>query len=115
MELYTSQADAEEKDGTKKSWIGKCIKTGNATKGIYWERWDNLPEEMRNVYLHNHTLPVIENIKARQVVCKDPFTKEVKETFKSMEEVQRKYGITSKTLKKYVESKETYKGYVWSI
>ena len=115
LELYTSQADAQEKDGTKKSWISKCIKSGNPTKGIYWERFDNLPEEMRNNYLAKNTLPVIDNIKARKIVCKEPNTKEVKEIFKSMEEVQRKYGITSKTLKKYVDSKEPYKGFIWEF
>ena len=73
------------------------------------------PEEQKNKYLENNTLPDIKRkFNAKQIKQINPITNEVIEIHNSLTDIRSKFQIGSMKIKQIIEDEEVYKGYKWS-
>ena len=114
--VYRNQIEACEEMGFDASQISGAIKFNKLLSGYYWNLWDNIDNNIQEIYLQNHQLPN-KNYKPRgvKVYKLDINTKKTVEEFGSIDDVRAKLGITAKTIKRYSMLGEPYKGFLWKI
>lgn len=95
--------------------IYNSIKKGSLCRGHYFINYSDCPEEIKNEYLKNNTLPAIKrrfnSIQVKQI---NPITNEVMKVFQAYTDIVREYQMSMGKLKQIITSGEIYKGYIWS-
>lgn len=120
LEVLDSQKAWEERLGVSAGAISTSLRKGGAsrTAGVHLAFWEDLDEDVQNVYLETHALPPKRaNTKCKEVICINASTNcNVGVPFSSLTKLHRETGVTKKIVDKCV-LQPTYQHhgyrYVW--
>jgi prophage antirepressor-like protein len=106
---------AKSRHLTTTSGIYLSIKHNKLCKGHHFNYFNKCTEEQKNTYLENNKLPEIKRhfnaIKVKQI---NPITNEIIHIHNSYTDIQKKFQIGPKTIKKIIKNDEIYKCFKWS-
>lgn len=114
-EVFINQKEVANKFNKCASSINLFIKNRKIIEDKKLIYWNEIPEEIKNKYLENNELPEItEKLKGKKIIKIKPDTKEIVKTYLSITDLTKEEKVSPKTIKKAIESKEQYKGFLWS-
>lgn len=114
-DVLINQKAVSEKLNKSCSMINVVIKTKKIIDDKKLVYWNNVPENIKNKYLENNKLPEItEKLKGKKIIKLHPETKEIVKTYLSITDLTKEEKVSYKTIKKAIELKEQYNGFLWS-
>jgi hypothetical protein len=114
-DVLINQKAVSEKLNKCYSMINIVIKTKKIIDNKKLVYWNEVPEKIKNKYLENNTLPEkTEKLKGKKIIKLNPDTKEIVKTYLSITDLTKEEKVSYKTIKKAIELKEQYNGFLWS-
>lgn len=112
--IFQLQKQAAQYIHQMPSVICNAIKYNSPIGGHYFCLWDDLDDNLKNVYLENNELPYKKkNIRGQKVEQINPVTFEVVETHGSITEVVKKFKMSPKTVAEVSFEQRIHKGFIW--
>ena len=117
VEVFASQKDAAIARKHKGiAAICKAVQKNTLSSGHYWCHYDKCTTAMKDAYISTHTLPETQptsNAVQVQKICMQ--TRKVLHTYKSINDVVKKYQMSRASLKRAHDEKVQHNGYYWNI
>jgi hypothetical protein len=117
VNVFQNQKEASSGRKLKSSSaIFKSITNGNLSSGHYFTYYDNCSDELKNRYINTGGILPKEYVnKGIAIKQLNHITNEVIREFPSILDVQKHFQVSSKTIKKAIETGEIIKNFKWSM
>lgn len=115
--VYIDQKEAMiDRDFKSSSAVSCAIKRGSLSRGNYFVMWFDCSDELKEDYLNREVLPQPRvTVTSKQVQKFHPVTKELIQTYSSVNDVIKEYQINRNTLAKAIELDIIKKGFYWKF
>lgn len=115
VEVYADQQAAKDARKLKSSAsISQAIAKRNLCSGHYFMLYDEVPEDLKRVYLATRSLPERRSrTNAKKVLCLDSTTKKLQQSFPSMAAVLKKFAVSRATLETAIQNCSPLCGFVF--
>jgi prophage antirepressor-like protein len=115
VDVFCDQkAAAENRQFKSLAAISKAIKCQTKSGGHYFQMWDDVPDELREAWLRDHTLPTKRaHVNGKGVRQIDPATGACVREFASIGDVLKEFKVGRATLQRAIEHDLLCKGIRW--
>lgn len=95
--------------------VSEAIKKKEKAGGYYWEMYNECCDELKATYTDALPQETKETTCSKGVQRIDPVTHDVLQTYTNIQEVCSSFNTCHKTIHKYSQSGDIYKGFMWNI
>jgi hypothetical protein len=114
LKIFTKQCDVANHISQSQSAVAQALKYDRSLSGYSLSWWSDVNDELKNAYLKDNELPKRPRNPRGRKLCKvDPNTNEVVITYDSITQACQALNMSSKTVKKAIDTKCTYNGFLW--
>ena len=113
--IYQTQKDAAADVKVKPCAITFSLTNNTICSGFSWKLYDDCDDDLKKTFegeVPDYKQPDTCNKSVQRI---DPQTKEVVESFSSLQDACSKFATCHKTIKKYSDSGDIYKGFIWRL
>ena len=116
VQVFPDQKSAtEERHFTSSASISQAIAQNRLSSGHYFCYYHDCSDELKNAYLAHSTLPK-KPARSNAIYIKqlNPITKELINTYNSIQDVQIQFQASRRTIQNAISKKTILKGFLWS-
>lgn len=116
VQVFPDQKSAaEERHFTSSASISQAIAQNRLSSGHYYCYYDDCSDELKNAYLAHSTLPK-KPARSNAIHIKqlNPITNELINTYNSIQDVQKQFQSSRRTIQNAIAKKTILKGFLWS-
>lgn len=117
VEVFASQKDAAiSRQHKSVAAICKAVKKGTVSSGHFWCHYDKCTDAMKEMYKSTNILPkqtpTVNSVQVQKICMQ---TNKVLRTYKSINDVVKKYQMSRTSLKRAHQEHTQHNGYYWNI
>lgn len=114
VEVFKNQRLASVDREVTPAALSRAMKCGTKSSGHYWQRWIDVSEELRSVYLQTHNLPGnMQHVHSKAIELIDPRDGSTYMTFDSTQDAVDRMQVSRKSIADTISNGLPMKGFVW--